>query len=477
MGRSALTCCSPLCTNRPLLLEQRKYKLDGAVRVLSDSGPQQRELREFCAFVAGWYDKSSEALEGLGEDGSAVKREDFKQYAAKIGFVGDGGIVFDAIDVEGSGALPVHALRSLLLETIASLSVGSRPSSQSRGPTNRSLSREQKQSTPGSGPNSAPNSKRKSGTKTSKDFKEKGQRTSIAMDGEPPGSPAETSPGGGGTGFSRQQSDGGSTSSQTKRPKPSPSREQTEASTIPGEGDALGDKGRMNGVAEASTRSSLHQADGAARAAGLSMSPVPSDGKDIDQKPSRKSSKLSVSEGGSDAALKLPKGVRKGRRASKDKLRPDGTESMNSLESFQPSAASDPLREATTITENSGPASSPSDAMPPDASAEMPVMQAPLAVADTDGIPKVDTNRFVNVRPHPYKRCDPDEVDERERPRSFVFKGRLFEVPLLPLYELDEDRKDVERAAKGTGWNVAKSKVLGQNLKSLQGGRAPGSAQ
>jgi hypothetical protein len=95
---------------------------------------------------------------------------------------------------------------------------------------------------------------------------------------------------------------------------------------------------------------------------------------------------------------------------------------------------------------------------------KLPTIRA--AIADADGSPKLDDSCFVLVRPHPYHRFD--EEDDGNI-RTFVYKGKAFEVPLLPLHELDEDRKkskEVINASKGAGWQVVKSKVVGHKALS-----------
>mmetsp|Transcript_135041 Transcript_135041/g.248445 ORF Transcript_135041/g.248445 Transcript_135041/m.248445 type:complete len:466 (+) Transcript_135041:15-1412(+) len=459
MGRSALTCCSPLCTNRPVLLEQRKYRLDGCVKVLSESGPQQRELREFCAFVAGWYDNNRDAFTGLGDDGTPVKREEFKQYAAKIGFTGDGGMVFDSLDVDNTGVVQLQYLRTQLLDTISSLEPISRPSAQSRGTANRSTSRSQLAKSEDGG--RQPSVQR--GRTISKEFKNRPSRA-ASRDGSPTLSAD-------GTQAVSETDRATSGTSQSRRPGKGPpnTREQTEASALSGETDTC-DKARTNGVAEASTRSSLHQTDDASRA----ESRDPEAAKRAKNAANGQEAGEDGAQGSKDGEIrKGSKGQKKGRRASRDKSADsaDGTESVQSMQSFAPKEGTgdaemfpNPVSKESTdasggfVREVSG----QSDQAPVD-STEMPVVKAPVAVPDTDGIPKIDANDFVMVRPHPYKRCDADEVDERERLRSFVFKGRLFEVPLLPLYKLDEDEKQSDRGAnKGAAWTMAKSKVLGQ---------------
>lgn len=202
--------------------------------------------------------------------------------------------------------------------------------------------------------------------------------------------------------------------------------------------DGAVDKGKGL-ITEESTRSSLHVGDArAGREDGDSA--TMEDGGDGDRK---RKKLLSEAEAGS-------KGVKGGKRkSSKERNTPAATETALGLGE---SAVDDATQSLLTVP--------PQATRPPSPDGEKPpTIRASVAVADVDGSLRTDDS-FVFVRPHPYQRCDDDG-----RPRTFVYKNRLFEVPLLPLHELDEDRQDPDKGlSKGTGWQVVKSKVVGQKV-------------
>jgi len=72
----------------------------------------------------------------------------------------------------------------------------------------------------------------------------------------------------------------------------------------------------------------------------------------------------------------------------------------------------------------------------------------------------------VFLRMLPYQRM-PYEWNDDRKPRSFIYKGQIFDVPPLPLYELDPDVPKIG-GKQHKGWQIAKSKVLGGRM-SVQG--------
>jgi hypothetical protein len=78
-------------------------------------------------------------------------------------------------------------------------------------------------------------------------------------------------------------------------------------------------------------------------------------------------------------------------------------------------------------------------------------------------IAPVDESAQVFLRMLPYQRMPYDWADDR-LPRSFIHKGRLFEVPPLPLYELDPDVPKPPNNKQHKGWQKVKSKVMGGGL-------------
>lgn len=105
-----------------------------------------------------------------------------------------------------------------------------------------------------------------------------------------------------------------------------------------------------------------------------------------------------------------------------------------------------PQRGEREGTDLSGRAPSPVGSKPPSIRAAVAPEMSEIATARGE-------NGFVMVRPHPYQIVDDDEDD---KVRSFVWKNILFEVPLIPLYELDEDKKGPP-LAKDASWAVVKT--------------------
>jgi hypothetical protein len=329
------------------------------------------ELKEFCTFVNGWYGNLVDMLAPLGdEESTMVKREAFKQYVEKVGYPGDAGSVFDALNTQGLGALSVQEIRIQLQEIMNSMSKSSSSRTPSKGRRQKSESPERSQ---------------RAASKQSRDIASSfGSLEKEGTNGKPAGGSIATEV----KGFATRS--------------------------------------------EESTRSSLHVAD--AKAAREASEPfagqITEDSKDGGPANSRKGSK-----------------GRAKRKPSKERNAESG-----SLASGNPDDGPESL---LSVPERSrGRAPSPDGDKPP-------TIRASVAVADVDGSLRMDDS-FVLVRPHPYQQCDDDG-----RSRTFVYKGKLIEVPLLPLYELDEDWKESDKVSKGTGWGIVKSKVVGQQAKLL----------
>jgi len=103
-------------------------------------------------------------------------------------------------------------------------------------------------------------------------------------------------------------------------------------------------------------------------------------------------------------------------------------------------------------------------------------VKASLALAEEndDGYPCVDTSMFVNFIPLPYAPVLADGADDDcERPRSFVFKGQLIDIPLLPINRREQGAAArfisiSHTASKGKGWAVVKSKMDGRGMAMQQ---------
>jgi len=103
-------------------------------------------------------------------------------------------------------------------------------------------------------------------------------------------------------------------------------------------------------------------------------------------------------------------------------------------------------------------------------------VEAPLALAEEedDGYPCVDTSLLVNFTPLPYAPVLAHGANEDcERPRSFVFKGQLIDIPLLPINRREQGAATrlisiSQAASTGKGWAVVKSKMDGMGTAMQQ---------
>jgi len=95
-----------------------------------------------------------------------------------------------------------------------------------------------------------------------------------------------------------------------------------------------------------------------------------------------------------------------------------------------------------------------------------PEVLAPVALDDTTP----STSDFVLVRPLPYEPVLPDAGDSNKQ-RTFVFKGTLIVVPMLPLQSPREGSPKSAKQSKNEdvrqnkGWKMVKSKVVGGAMK------------
>lgn len=70
---------------------------------------------------------------------------------------------------------------------------------------------------------------------------------------------------------------------------------------------------------------------------------------------------------------------------------------------------------------------------------------------------------FIIWKPLPY-----DSTRDQGQ-RTFHYKGRVVEIPLLPLHELSKDDNSTQRCRTGIGWQVLRSKVKDGTLHTMQG--------
>jgi len=80
--------------------------------------------------------------------------------------------------------------------------------------------------------------------------------------------------------------------------------------------------------------------------------------------------------------------------------------------------------------------------------------------ADAVGFPALESTSSCVLRPFPYERFDDEATDQ---PRTFVWKGEAFSVPVLPIGSASpEGPKSLttSKVARGTNWNKVRSKVM-----------------
>merc|ERR1740121_1893629 len=69
-------------------------------------------------------------------------------------------------------------------------------------------------------------------------------------------------------------------------------------------------------------------------------------------------------------------------------------------------------------------------------------LTAPVAgPIEKDGSPTVDISDFVVLRPLPYELFPPDRNDDNAQ-RTFVYKGKVIEIPILPLSDFEPGSKE-----------------------------------
>lgn len=93
-----------------------------------------------------------------------------------------------------------------------------------------------------------------------------------------------------------------------------------------------------------------------------------------------------------------------------------------------------------------------------------PEVRCPVALDETTP----STSDFVLLRPLPYDPVPPDAGDTNKQ-RTFIYKGALLVVPMLPLQSPREgspkSEKQSEDVRQNKGWKMVKSKVVGAAVK------------
>lgn len=156
----------------------------------------------------------------------------------------------------------------------------------------------------------------------------------------------------------------------------------------------------------------------------------------------------------------------KGRRSS---TRTEDNEVADSKDpAVSPHALETEATKATQEAPKSKRASASPQATNPVVASGLPEVLAPVALDDATP----STTDFVLLRPLPYEPIPPDAGDSNKQ-RTFVFKGNLVVVPMLPLLSPREGSpKSAKQPPKNEdvrqnkGWKMVKSKVVGGAMKA-----------
>lgn len=106
---------------------------------------------------------------------------------------------------------------------------------------------------------------------------------------------------------------------------------------------------------------------------------------------------------------------------------------------------------------------------------EPKLVRAPVVESGSHGEPWIHESDFVMLRPLPYEPI-PGDLGDNNRPRTFVYKGALIQVPLLALPDgenggtgtgsVKPGKKEDQQLRQNKGWKVVKSKVVGGAIKA-----------
>lgn len=416
MGRSALTCCTPLEAPpvRCLPWALAAPSCSSAVPIPAASSCRS-DLREFTSFIAELHARGGSDVLGelvMGDCGGAagqvdemtlVDQEAFRRFALRLGFRGDARAVFEVLDDKGSGSLPLAYVRTQLIAVdplVATMA-----------------------------PNSFAKSGRKQPKGTSARVSPKKKSASLSLSrsrggGSPPGSPG-ISP----------QSLGVPRNSDFDAPK----------------GAGL----QQKLIFEASTRSSLHETRSAVQKETGDRGP---------KKPKEALALDSAKMQATDADCAAPTaaavgsmavGLDQGRRIFSPE---EGAVGLDA-------APHQSRSECLPLT----PASCRVVAPPPEAMLPA-AWRRPGTANDAVGFPALDDGRNTTIvlRPLPYEWGGEDRVDV---PRTFMFRGELITVPLLPIGTASDRSPETvttEKAGRGTGWQKVRSNVLGGALRTIK---------
>lgn len=215
-----------------------------------------------------------------------------------------------------------------------------------------------------------------------------------------------------------------------------------------------------------------------------SLSAATTTSRSTKQEPKPGEAKVETQGSKSNAGGKEGKGRRSSTRTednevadSKDPAVSPAAPTSPSAPSASPSASASPAEsppaeaegtKATQEAPKSKRASASPQATNPVVASGLPEVLAPVALDDATP----STTDFVLLRPLPYEPIPPDAGDSNKQ-RTFVFKGNLVVVPMLPLLSPREGSpKSAKQPPKNEdvrqnkGWKMVKSKVVGGAMKA-----------
>jgi len=427
MGRSALVCCSTLPRHGDG--KEPAWSLQSLKACTFEAGNisairNRGELREFSAFVSEQYKSGSFdilaelAASGTGGDASgdgakaSIGKEAFVSFLKRLGYLGDKGAVFVALDIEGHGSLTVGYIRSQLIALDAlPTSLGETPISRSQS---RNLSRAASGLTKSERNKKGAGSHRADEGDGSKKLHEEHSTRSSLHASE---AKADTKPRPRrlskieklGHGAHDHHGERQNSPKQPHSPKKSPGREKKKAA-----------HGRLSTPAR--------QADG--EEAISPVSPANAFGKPSD--------------------------------AVDEKAPPDHT--MRSIRTHDTGGhgnEANMVEEKIDFRRVVGPPTQ-DDAW--DIARRSMLRQ--FSTQDAIGMPALDDDGLCVLKPLPYRWGFEDDNEER----NFLYKGEHFSVPMLPIGSNSENKEHAAgtKAVRGTGWQKLRSNVVGGNFQKLK---------
>jgi len=416
-------------------------------------------VADFCAFSHERFNgRLADALAELGpEDASPVKREAFLRHAAHLGFLGDAGRVFDALDVGGRGVLLLGELRSQL-SCAAGAALPDRPSVRKRSPSpGRGPSPGRKAQAAGAKP---PRSRR---AFSSPEVATGKRRDSVADALESTRSSLHELEGNATVAASMEIVKGGApVAAEQGKASCSKTRLPTE-SVESAAGVAAEQKSAQGGQSATTGNVCATEQEGAGAGAEAGGGPAPP--RAASPKAPSPKAQAAVTHPPAELPPRAAASLSQRQRRLLENPPTGAGEGEASPDTDAHASSSIPRRSslASLATLSSAVEALLPSMGPPRTTGtrlEPMLVTAPMAgPEDDDGIPMIDTSDFVMLRPLPYVPVLPDEEDGT-RPRTFVHHGRLITVPLLPLHRLGTGHEEV-KPHRGSNWGLVKSKVIG----------------